>query len=148
MTEDMELPPTPGTRVAMGERGRLGSSRGGTRRPRATLWLKVGGLALVAAVPACSSSPSTPASESTSSTASSTPTSASIQQASSAEVAACESDAKLLEVALEAYMAEKGTFPSPPSPWSAAAYDANFDPLTASGGGGPCLPGPPSDSST
>jgi len=41
-------------------------------------------------------------------------------------------------------MAQKGAFPSPPSPWSAETYDANFDPLTGAGGGGPYLPNPPS----
>ena len=30
-------------------------------------------------------------------------------------------------------MAEKGAYPSPPSPWSEAAYAANFEPLTSAG---------------
>ncbi len=72
-----------------------------------------------------------------------TPTSASIQQGSAAEVAACQSDARTVDTAVQAYMAEHGTYPSPPSPWSAASYAANFAPLTASGGGGPFMQTPP-----
>ena len=94
-------------------------------------------------VPACSS-PSTPTAASTSTTPSTTtPTSITIQQGSAAEVAACQADAKLLEVALGAYMAEKGAYPSPPSPWSAATYTANFQPLMSAVGGGPYIPKPP-----
>ena len=40
-------------------------------------------------------------------------------------------------------MAQKGSFPTPPSPWSASTYDANFDPLTSAAGGGPYMPAPP-----
>ena len=58
---------------------------------------------------------------------------------SAAEVAACQADAKTLEVALEAYMAERGSLPSP-APWSAATYAANFEALTAAG-----LPAEPPD---
>ena len=36
------------------------------------------------------------------------------RQGSAAELAACQSDAKTLETALEAYMAENGAYPSPP----------------------------------
>ena len=39
-------------------------------------------------------------------------------------------------------MVQKGSFPSP-APWSAATYAANFEALTAAGGGGPYLPRPP-----
>jgi len=92
-------------------------------------------IGLVVLVPACSS-PSAPVS---------TPTpSVSVRQASAAEVAACESDAKTLEVGLQAYMVQKGAFPSPQSPWSAASYAANFEPLTSAAGGGPYLPNAPS----
>ena len=72
-----------------------------------------------------------------------TPTSASIQQGSAAEVAACQSDARTVDTAVQAYMAEHGTYPSPPSPWSAASYAADFAPLTASGAGGPFMQTPP-----
>ena len=65
-----------------------------------------------------------------------------LPEGSAAEVAACQADAQTLEAALEAYMVEKGSFPSP-APWSAATYAANFEPLTAAGGGGPYLPRPP-----
>ncbi len=65
-----------------------------------------------------------------------------IPEGSAAEVAACQADAQALETALQAYMAEKGSFPSP-APWSAATYGANFGALTAAGGGGPYLPRPP-----
>ena len=58
-------------------------------------------------------------------------------------VASCEADAKSLEVAVETYMAQNGSFPSPPSPWSAATYSGNFAPLTGSAHGGPYLHSPP-----
>ena len=58
---------------------------------------------------------------------------------SPAVVAACQSDAKSLEVALQAYMAQNGSFPTPPSAWSANTYDADFSPLTTSAHGGPYL---------
>ena len=74
----------------------------------------------------------------------STPTSVAIQQASQAEVAACESDAKSVELALAAFQAQKGAYPSP-APWSAATYTSNYLPLTSAGsGGGPYLHNPPS----
>jgi hypothetical protein len=60
-----------------------------------------------------------------------------------ATVASCEADAKSLEVALEAYMAQNGSLPSPPSTWSAATYSSNFAPLTASARGVPYLHAPP-----
>ena len=70
------------------------------------------------------------------------------QQGSSAEVSDCEADAKSLEEALGTYMAEKGAYPSPPSPWSASAYAADFSPLTeAAGGVGPFLPHAPATTS-
>ena len=105
--------------------------------PRAAGAIAAGAVALLVVIPACSST-STPTSASTTTTsppAATTTTAApppvTFQQGSSAEVAACEADAKVLEVALEAYMAEKGAYPSPPSPWSAATYTANFEPLTS-----------------
>ena len=39
-------------------------------------------------------------------------------------------------------MALHGAYPSP-SPWSAASYAANYQPLTASTGGGPFIADPP-----
>jgi hypothetical protein len=59
-----------------------------------------------------------------------------------AAVAACVSDAKVLEVALEAYKASKGSFPSPPDPWSVASYANNYAPLTGSSTGGPWMHSP------
>ena len=107
--------------------------------------LLIGAVALLAFVPACGSS-STPAAVSTSSSSSSTTSTTSsvtLPEQNPAEIAACVADAKTLEVALDAYMAEKGTYPSPPAPWSAATYAGNYQPLTAASGGGPFLPGPP-----
>ena len=75
-------------------------------------------------------------------TSTSTTSSVTIPEGSAAEVAACQADAQTLEAPLEAYMVQKGSFPSP-APWSAATYVANFGPLTAAGGGGPYLPRPP-----
>ena len=57
-----------------------------------------------------------------------------------AEVAACQADAQSVEVAVQAYQAQKGTYPSPAAPWSAATYAADYAPLTSSSaGGGPYL---------
>ncbi len=136
----------------VGEAGqalKLGSEHGRMQRTGlsvATAALVMGTVVLLAVVPACSSS-TTPTSAPTSTTrpaATSTSTTSSVvfPEGSAAEVAACQADAKTLEVALEAYMAEKGSFPSP-APWSAASYAANFEPLTAAGGGGPYQPRPP-----
>ncbi len=63
----------------------------------------------------------------------STPTSVAIQQASEAQVAACQSDAKTVQVALAAFQAQHGAYPAPPAPWSAAAYAGDYSPLTSAG---------------
>jgi len=60
-----------------------------------------------------------------------------------AEIAACTADAKSLEVALAAYDALKGAYPSPPSPWSAGTYAADYEPLTVAAGGGPFMAAAP-----
>jgi hypothetical protein len=73
----------------------------------------------------------------------STTSAATLPEEDPAEIAACVADAKTLVVALDAYMAEKGTYPSPPAPWSAATYAANYQPLTAVSNGGPFLPSDP-----
>jgi hypothetical protein len=61
-------------------------------------------------------------------------------------VKSCESDFKVLEVALAAYQAapqnHTNSYPAPPSPWSQSTYDANFGPLTAKSNGGPFLTSP------
>ena len=41
-------------------------------------------------------------------------------------------------------MAERGSFPTPPLPWSAANYIGNFAPLTSGSAGGPFMHSPPS----
>lgn len=121
-------------------------SRPATRVQRlATGGLVAGALTLLVAVPACSS-PSTPTAASTSTTTSTTTASpVTTQQGSAAKVAACQADAKSLILAITAYMAQKGSFPSPPAPWSAATYAANFAPLLSANGGGPYLATPPAD---
>jgi hypothetical protein len=117
------------------------------RRPGATAGLVIGVVALLACIPACSSSSTTSSSSSTSTSTSTsttpTTTSVTLPEQNPAEIATCVSDAQTLAEALETYMAEKGAFPSPPAPWSAATYAANFQPLTAASGGGPFLPSPP-----
>jgi hypothetical protein len=114
-----------------------------------TAGLLIGAVALLAFVPACSSS-STPAavSTSTSSTTTSTsptPTTSSVTlpEQNPAELAACVADAQTLSEALAAYMAEKGAYPSPPTPWSAATYVENYQPLTAASAGAAFLKSPP-----
>ena len=116
--------------------------RDATRRHSgATAGLLIGAVALLAFIPACSSS-STPAAVSTTSSSSSTTSttsSATVPHQNPAEEAACVADGQSLETALAAYMAEHGAYPTPPAPWSAATYAANFAPLTAASGGGPFL---------
>ncbi len=133
--------------------GRAAAYEHGPRREHLrAAGLALGAVTLLVTIPACSST-STPTAASTSTTVATTtstsaPAPVTFQQGSSAEVAACESDAKVLEVALQAYMAQKGAYPSPPSPWSAATYAANFTPLTsAAGGDGPYMPRAPSTTS-
>jgi hypothetical protein len=96
----------------------------------------VGGLAFALTRAGNSAAPPTSATEPTTVP---TPTSVAIQQASAAQVAACKSDAKVVEVALAAYQAQKGAYPSPSAPWSAATYAGNYAPLTSAVGGGPYL---------
>ena len=108
--------------------------------------LLLGATTLFAVVPACSSSPSTPAvvaaSTSTSSSTSTT-SSATLPEQNPAELAACVADAQSVQTALADYQALKGAYPTPPAPWSAATYAANFAPLTAASDGGPFLHGAP-----
>jgi hypothetical protein len=107
--------------------------------------LLVGALALLVLVPACgaSSSPSAVSTTSASPTSpvatTSSTSSVVLPEQAPAEIAACTADAKSVEVALGAYMAERGAYPTPPSPWSAAAYVANYAPLTSAADGGPFL---------
>ena len=113
----------------------------GTHRCRRGRWstatagLVVGTIVLLGVVPACSS-PSPPAavSATTSTTVSATtsttaPQSVTFEQGSAAEVADCQADAESVETALEAYMAGKGAYPTPPAPWSAGTYAADYGPL-------------------
>ena len=104
------------------------------------------GVVLLGIVPACSS-PSTPAAISTSTTTTSTSPPVTVPQQSAAQVAACQSDAQDVEEAVAAYDAIHSAYPSPPSPWSAATYEGNFAPLTASSSGGPFLKMPPATTS-
>ena len=106
-----------------------------------TAGLLIGAVALLAFIPACGSS-STPAAVSTSTTTSTT-SSVTLPEQDPAELAACVADAQTLAEALAAYMAEKGAYPSPPAPWSSAAYVENYQPLTAASGGAAFLKSPP-----
>jgi hypothetical protein len=65
--------------------------------------------------------------------------------AAAAEVAACRSDVSDVQTALAAYQATKGSYPTPPAGWSAAAYPTNFGPLTNAPPPGPFLKMPPGD---
>ena len=104
-----------------------------------TAGLLVGGATLFAVVPACSSSPTTPDRVGASPSTTATTTAATLPNQNPAEVAACVADSQSLETALAAYLAEHGAYPSPPAPWTAATYAANYAPLTAASGGGPFL---------
>ena len=117
--------------------------RGTSSHRITTAGLLIGAVALLAFLPACSSS-STPAAVSTSSsTTTSSTSSVTLPEQDPAELATCVSDAQTLAEALAAYMAEKGAYPSPPAPWSAATYVGNFQPLTAGTGGDAFLKSPP-----
>lgn len=54
----------------------------------------------------------------------------------------CQSDFKVLEVAVSAYDAENNANPVPPAPWSASTYIHNFTPLLTSKNGGPFMDQP------
>ena len=114
-----------------------------------TAGLLIGSVALLALLSACSSS-STPAAVSAStsaststSTSTSTTSSVTLPEQNPAELATCVADAQTLAEALDAYMTEKGAYPSPPAPWSAATYVGNYQPLTAASAGGTFLKSPP-----
>lgn len=62
-----------------------------------------------------------------------------------AAVAACHSDVSDVQVALAAYQASTGSYPTPPAAWSAATYPSNFSPLTNAPAPGPYLKMPPGD---
>lgn len=102
----------------------------------ATLFLVVPVLAVAFA--ACSSTPSTPSQSQSSGGGSSS------NQPSALN--ACESDFKVLEIAVDAYTASpsntNGAAPVPPAPWSAATYASNFAPLTSKQNGGPFMNAP------
>jgi hypothetical protein len=80
---------------------------------------------------------------SSSSSTTSTTSGATFGQGEAAVIAACQSDWDTVETALQAFDAETGGYPTPPSPWSAATYASNYQPLTASSHGGPFLPSAP-----
>jgi hypothetical protein len=98
-------------------------------------------IVVLATLPACSSTSAPPAAPTTTSTSAPPVT---FEQGSAAAVADCEADAKVLEVAIDAYMAVRGSYPAPPLPWSAANYEANFAPLTSGSAGGPFMHSAPS----
>ena len=59
---------------------------------------------------------------------------------SAGQASACEADAKSVEIAVSAYQAQNGSYPAPPSAWSAATYTADYSPLTTpTSEGGPYL---------
>lgn len=63
-------------------------------------------------------------------------------QPSAVEASACEADANNVAMAVSAYQTQNGTYPTPPSAWSAATYTSNYLPLTTpSSKGGPYLHG-------
>ncbi len=64
--------------------------------------------------------------------------------ATSSEVLACQADVKSVDIAVSAYQAENGTYPTPPALWSAANYQTNYRPLTSGSEGGPWLRSAPS----
>jgi hypothetical protein len=139
-----------GTVIDQAEDGRMtvAAARPGQTTGRKHVWvLLVCAVGLLAIVPACSSSSTPAATRSSTSSTTSTTTSVVVPNQNPAEIAACTADAKVVEIALDAYMAVKGAYPSPPSPWSAASYVANFQPLTSAGDGGPFMASAPKTTS-
>jgi hypothetical protein len=68
----------------------------------------------------------------------------SIDSASSSQpLAQCQADTKTVEVAIDAYHAQKGSYPEPPAAWSALTYTSNYAPLNSGTDGGPYLSEPP-----
>jgi hypothetical protein len=94
-----------------------------------TISAMVIGLAIAIPILMVSSPASHPEAHGFLGTSTTVPTSINIQAASSAEVASCEADARNVEVALQAYNAQTGAYPSPSAPWSATTYAQNYSPL-------------------
>jgi len=157
-------PPTgAGTLAPRPGRPAAGAKKAGRGRSRRGLALFAVALVVAAGVAAVVVTSSRSSHNSTSATSSSAPatsgapagapatshpvaTSTSVPAANApaaALVAACQADAQSVVAAVQAYQAKNGGGPSPPSPWSASTYAANFAPLTSSAGGGPFLRGPP-----
>ena len=71
----------------------------------------------------------------------------SVESALNTGVASCQSDAKSVQTALQAYRAQNGSYPPLLAPWSAASYTTNYATLTTTGiHGGPWLRSAPSTS--
>ena len=128
---------------------RSGRSATRSRRPHAarTSGLVFAAASLLAVIPACNSSSdhATPptSSPTPSADATSTTSPVTVPEQNPAELATCAADARALTEALDTAMAEKGAYPSPPAPWSAATYVSNYQPLTTASGGGPFLQSAP-----
>lgn len=60
-------------------------------------------------------------------------------QSTGTEFDQCQADVKTVDIAVQAYQAQKGSFPTPPAPWSAATYYSNYGPLTSAASGGEFL---------
>lgn len=99
---------------------------------------------LAATLAACSNSPSSPSHQTQSTNQANTGSTNSGSQAD--EVNSCESDFKVLAVAVQAYASspnnQSGSYPAPPAAWSASTYTSNFAPLLAKTNGGPFMVGP------
>ncbi len=85
---------------------------------------------------------------STTSTRSTAPTTstgpgASLPGTDIAVFAECQNDYRVVVTAVTAYQALNGTPPSPPAPWSAAAFEQDYAPLTGSAKGGPFMQSAP-----
>ena len=64
----------------------------------------------------------------------------------SAAATACKADVESVQAVLDGYQAANGAYPSPAQPWSAAAYAANYAPLSGGGSPGLALRGAPGTS--
>jgi hypothetical protein len=126
--------------------GSVGEADRAGRRSHSVVMLVAIALALLVFVPACSSTTNRaadPPRAASSTKATSTTSPVTVPEQNPAELATCAADSRALAEALDAAMVEKGVYPSPPAPWSAATYVSNYQPLTAASGGGPFLQSAP-----
>jgi hypothetical protein len=59
----------------------------------------------------------------------------SVNTTATSTVEQCQADMRTVAVAVDAYHAQKGSFPEPPAAWTAETYTSNYSPLTSGANG-------------